>query len=57
MTLFRKPAIVLRRAVTALLNANLRYTRIVHGDRALADRGAAPAGSARRAASDPAVRR
>jgi|GEM_PF-2611665 len=27
----------LRRGASALLNANVRYTRIVHGDRALAD--------------------
>jgi len=34
---FIKLRAALRRGIVALLDANVRYTRIVHGDRALAD--------------------
>ena len=46
----------LRRVLAAVVDANVRYTRIVHGDRALADRGAPPH-SPRRAPNTRANRR
>jgi len=49
MTLFQTFHKTLRRGFLALVDANLRYTRIVHGDRALADgRGRRDAGTTER---------
>ena len=49
MTFLNRTLRLLRRGFDAVVGANVRYTRIVHGDRALADRGA-PASSERRTA-------